>query len=75
MSYSKMNKTIANFAREEIKRGLSKATETQRYFFKRMYSHNDLNKPINAVVDDMPEAKLDWALTQIENTKVKETKK
>lgn len=36
--------------------------------FKRMYSHNDLDKDINLVVDAMPAKQLDWALQQCKNT-------
>ena len=50
--------------RSEIKRILSKLEDKNRLVFKRMYSHLDLEKDINLVVDDMPAPKLDWALQQ-----------
>lgn len=50
--------------RTEIKRILSKLEDKNRLVFKRMYSHLDLEKDINLVVDDMPAPKLDWALQQ-----------
>jgi len=50
--------------RTEIKRILSKLEDKNRLVFKRMYSHTDLEKDINLVVDDMPATKLDWALQQ-----------
>lgn len=50
--------------RSEIKRILSKLEDKNRLVFKRMYSHLDLDKDINLVVDDMPAPKLDWALQQ-----------
>jgi len=34
----------------------------------RMYSHEDLARDINEVVDTMPAKKLNWALQQAENT-------
>lgn len=39
--------------------------------FRLMYSHDNLDKPINEVVDSIPENKLDWAMQQVENTLVK----
>lgn len=54
--------------RTEIKRILSKLEDDNRMIFKRMYSHNDLDKDINLVVDAMPAKKLDWALQQCKNT-------
>jgi ssDNA-specific exonuclease RecJ len=54
--------------RTEIKRILSKLEEDNRMIFKRMYSHTDLEKDINLVVDDMPAKQLDWALQQCKNT-------
>jgi hypothetical protein len=50
--------------RNEIKRILSKLEDSNRLIFKRMYSHKNLDKDINIVVDDMPAKQLDWALQQ-----------
>lgn len=66
-----MNKTIEKYAREQIKSGLNQLEEECQMLFKRMYSHNDLKKSIEKVVDDMPTDKLNWALSQIENTLAK----
>lgn len=54
--------------RTEIKRILSKLEDKNRLVFKRMYSHLDLDKDINLVVDDMPAPKLDWALQQCKSS-------
>jgi hypothetical protein len=54
--------------RTEIKRILSKLEDKNRLVFKRMYSHLDLDKDINLVVDEMPAPKLDWALQQCKNS-------
>ena len=62
------NTTIINFAREEIKRGLSQCSERQQLNFKRMYASGRLDLPIEEVVDKMDTEKLDWALTQVERT-------
>jgi hypothetical protein len=54
--------------RTEIKRILSKLEDGNRLVFKRMYSHGDLEKDINLVVDEMPAPKLNWALQQCKNS-------
>lgn len=54
--------------RERIKFVLSKLTDGNRSVFMRMYSHNDLTRDINVVVDELPAKRLSWALTQVENT-------
>lgn len=54
--------------RTEIKRILAKLPDGNRNIFMRMYSHEDLARDINEVVDTMPAKKLNWALQQAENT-------
>jgi hypothetical protein len=54
--------------RAEIKRLLSLLDEHNQLTFKRMYSHLDVTKDINFVVDDMPAKQLSWALTQCQNS-------
>jgi len=54
--------------RERIKFILPKLTDGNRNIFMRMYSHEDLARDINEVVDTMPAKKLNWALQQAENT-------
>jgi hypothetical protein len=39
--------------------------EDWQMMFKRMYSHKDPSRPIDNVVDDLPEEKLDWAMEQV----------
>jgi len=63
-----MNDKVLEFMRKELKEGLSLLPESMQTIFKRMYSHNNLDKPINDVVDDMPEEKLDWAMQQVEKS-------
>ncbi len=60
-----MNDSLQRCAREELKRGLAQLPERHHHVFKLMYSHKNLNKPINNVVDDMPWEKLDWAMQQV----------
>lgn len=54
--------------RTEIKRILANLEEENRVIFKRMYSHTDLDKDINLVVDEMPAKQLNWALQQCKTT-------
>ena len=61
-----MNKILAEFARQNLKDGLAKCTTEQVMFFKRMYSHNNLDAEIKSVIEMMPENKLDWAMQQVQ---------
>ena len=63
-----MNSQLVTYAREKIKEGLSKLSEGHQAVFKRLYSHENLELPIDKIVDNMPEGKLDWALTQVQNS-------
>lgn len=63
-----MNNKVSNFTREEIKQGLKQLPESWQLMFKSMYSHENINLDIDAVVDNMPDEKIDWALTQVENS-------
>lgn len=63
-----MNNKLQDLARKELKEGLAKLPEAHQLMFKRMYSHGDLEKDINDVVDAMPEDKLDWAMEQVGNS-------
>lgn len=66
-----MNNILTEFARKELKQGLEKCSEDQILIFKRMYSHDRLELTINDVVDNMPDDKLDWAMTQVDKTLAK----
>lgn len=63
-----MNKQIEAYARKTLKEGLRKCTAKQRLFFKRMYSHLNLSKRYDTVVNEMPADKLDWAMQQVQQT-------
>ena len=69
-----MNNQLQNFARQQLKDGLSQCTEAQQTMFKRMYSNENLELPIDEVVDNMPESKLDWAMLQVERTILKNSR-
>jgi RNA-binding protein YlmH len=68
-----MNKTLQTFARQELKDGLQKCTESQQMLFKRMYSYLDLTADLNTVVDNMREDQLSHAMSQVERTLAKQT--
>jgi hypothetical protein len=63
-----MNSQLQSFARENLKQRLKECTEAQQHMFKRMYSHDDLERPIDEVVNQMPESTLDWAMDQVRRT-------
>lgn len=66
-----MNIGAEEYYRTEILNGLNKLEEKHRIFFKRMYSHGDLEKPIDKVVESMPSEKLDHALDQVNRSVAK----
>lgn len=67
---------LVTLARQMLKDGLAKCDPKQHELFKLMYARNGGKRSvddakamdINAVVDEMPEDKLSWALTQVERT-------
>ena len=63
-----MNDQLLQFARTTLKEGLAKLPESHQLLFKRMYSHGNLDADINDVVDSMPEEKVDWAMSQVQNS-------
>ena len=66
-----MNKRLTEWARNDLVTELGHCSEAQRSLFKRMYSHNDLDLSISEVVANMPDDKLDWAMSQVINTVAK----
>ena len=62
------NETLIASGRSILKDLLSKCSEGHQLMFKRMYSSNNLELPINDVVDKMDVTKIDWAISQCEST-------
>lgn len=60
--------SIADIARAELIGGLHQCNEAQVHMFKRMYSYKNMEADIETVVANMPEEKLDWALSQVDRT-------
>ncbi len=69
-----MNDALSAFARQTLKESLATCTEGQQGKFKQMYSFRDRSLPIDQVVDNMPEEKLDRAMEQVEGTCKKNSK-
>ena len=63
-----MNETMEQFARNKILEGLNALESRHHLLFRRMYSHDDLNRSLDDVVSRIPLDRLSLALTQIENT-------
>ena len=76
-----MNNQLQEFARKTIKEGLVKLSEKENLMFKRMYAYYfnpnmykkclspNLNKiDVSDIIDAIPEHKLDWAMSQVENS-------
>lgn len=72
-----MNPQLQQFARDALKKGLAECSPEQQDLFRRMYApwamkgnFTEANRfmPINEVVDEMPEDRLDWAMQQVQNT-------
>lgn len=51
-----------------MKRILALLTDHNRRIFMLMYSHTDLLRDINQVVDEMPNNKINWAYQQVTAT-------
>jgi hypothetical protein len=63
-----MNEQLRYFARDALKKGLAQLSDAQLILFKRIYSHKDTNRPIDDIIDTMPEGQLDWAMQQVQRT-------
>jgi len=68
-----MNEELGTYARKYLKENIAKCTEGQIHVFKMMYSPVNPDLSIDKVVDQMPDEKLDWAMSQVKNT-IKEKK-
>lgn len=63
-----MNKTLVEFARQQIRNGLNKCNSLQHDRFKKIYSNGDTSLSITEVVNKMPDEKLDHAMQLVERT-------
>jgi hypothetical protein len=63
-----MNEQLQAHARDTLKEGLAQCSNREQLLFKRMYAHNNLDMPINEIIDNMEVEKLDWAMDQVRRT-------
>lgn len=54
--------------RERMKFMLSRLTDRNREIFMRLYSHHNIDRNINEVVDELPADRLKYAYQQCENS-------
>lgn len=69
-----MNKRLQDFARAEILGDLAKCTAAQNRIFIAMYGPGKTLDDLQNIVGNMPAEKLDWAMTQVRNTVIKNEK-
>ena len=70
-----MNSTSERNARELLKKLISECTEGQQHLFKRMYSHANLERCTDEIVDNLHSDKLDRVVSQCEITLEKNNSK
>ena len=66
-----MNEDLQTYARKILKKNLTLCTKSQQLLFKRMYSNGRTEMSIDWVVDNMGIGKLDWAMSQVKRTLIK----
>jgi len=74
-----MNNQLQDFARSQLKANLATLPESNQRLFKLLYGRDNGRRSvadaeameIDDVVDAMPAAQLDWAMTQVSNTLTK----
>ena len=74
-----MNATLERTARDLLKQGLAQCTAEERRVFALMYGRDQGRRSVDdavamssdAIVDEMPADRLDWALSQVERTLAK----
>lgn len=72
-----MNQILQEFARKWLKEEIVTVSDKGRHLFRMMYGRNGGRRSvadaeamdISAVIDEMSADKLDWAMTQIQNSK------
>lgn len=63
-----MNKEVEDYSRKLVLEKLGQITTPQFIIFKRMYSSRDMDASKEQVAKNMNYEKIDWALTQLDNT-------
>lgn len=61
-------KSVRKYLAPVLKERIQLCTPEQQVVFRRMYSHKDLSRPTDEIVDAIPDESLDWALQQVDRT-------
>lgn len=69
-----MNKTFKKLCTQALKTSLKELPDNQFAVFKKMYSPRNQDLTVDECVDQMPDDRLDWAMTQVENSIAKNAK-
>lgn len=64
-TFKEMEESFYKEVRLELINGLALCPESQRHLFKLLYAHKNLEWPIEKVVENMDNDKLDWAMQQV----------
>ena len=70
-----MNKELETYTRKRIKELIEECQESQKIVFKRCFSFNDLTLDLDTIVKNIPEEKLDHALSLCQRTVENNNKK
>jgi len=62
------NKTLIAAAKKILKELLPQCTPEEQLMFKRMYCHTNLQASPEEAIEQMNPEKMDWAITQVEQT-------
>lgn len=63
-----MNKTLEKAGKEILLNLLLQCSIREQQMFNRMYAHDKIEQSVDITVKELPSQKLDWAITQVENT-------
>lgn len=63
-----LNEQVKKYIKDEIYVGLIQLPDGWITKFKRMYSPKDLTVDLKTIINNLPEEKLNWALTQVQNS-------
>ena len=69
-----MNDILQNFARQWLKDNIKKLPTGWEMKFKRIYAYDNIMTPINVIIDEIHQDRLDWAMQQVQNSIEKLTK-
>lgn len=68
MHYNMTNETLIKISKEILKNLLSLCNESERKIFNKMHSPENIDASIDDIINNIESNKIDWAITQCENT-------